>query len=216
MSEIPNAPSTHLLLVRHGATSANEQRPYVLQGQGVDLPLSDTGRKQASAVAEFLSRFGLSAVYCSPMRRAVETAGAIAACQGAEVQPIADLQECDVGRWEGLDWESIRREHPGAYRVFMENPAVFPYLGGESYQDVLQRIEPILTDLLNRHVGESIAVIAHNVVNRVYLARLLGLELRRARELTQTNACVNVIRFREGQASLVTMNADFHLGPVQQ
>ena len=74
----PEAETTQLFLVRHGATEANERRPYVLQGNGINFSLSETGRAQARSVGRFLSKFKVEAVYSSPLLRAVETATEIA------------------------------------------------------------------------------------------------------------------------------------------
>ncbi len=206
---------TTLYLVRHGATDANEQRPYVLQGSGIDLSLSANGREQAAAVGRLLSGRTVHHVYSSSLVRAMETAETIADHHGHQVRPIEQLVECDVGQWEGMDWDSIMREHAQAYQALMEDPATNPYLGGESYGDVLQRAEPAIEELLRRHVGESIVVVAHNVVNRVYLAHLLDLDLRRAKDIHQSNACVNVIRYRDGRTELMTLNATFHLADCE-
>jgi broad specificity phosphatase PhoE len=211
MRQAPPPDTTHLYLVRHGATSANERQPPILQGNGIDLPLSPTGERQVAALGRFLSDFPLAQVYSSTLQRAAQTGTAVAQPHGLEVRPLAGLVECSVGEWEGLDWESIRRKHPKPCAQFLENPAEFPYLGGESYGDVYRRVQPVLLELLERHRGESIAVVAHNVVNRVYLAALLGLELRRAKELRQQNACVNLISHNTHGTTLVTMNAVFHL-----
>jgi broad specificity phosphatase PhoE len=207
----PPAGTTYLYLIRHGATAANEKRPYILQGDGIDLGLSSSGQRQAAEVADFLSSFHLDHVYCSPMIRARETAVAIAGPHGKEIVPVEDLVECCVGMWEGLDWETIQERNPEEARLFLENPADNPYFGGESYGDTLRRVRPIFDELLEKHRGESIAIVAHNVVNRVYLASLLGLELRRAKELRQQNACLNLITHDERSTSLVTMNSVFHL-----
>ncbi len=207
----PPPGTTHLYLIRHGATPPNEQRPYILQGDGIDLGLSVSGQRQAAEVARFLSDFPLDHIYCSPMIRARETATAIAQSHGREIRPVAGLVECCVGVWEGLDWETIKGRHPEEARLFHENPAENPYFGGESYSDALRRVGPIFQDLLERHRGETIAVVAHNVVNRVYLASLLGLELKRAKELRQQNACVNLIVHDDQTTHVVTMNSVFHL-----
>jgi broad specificity phosphatase PhoE len=53
--------------------------------------------------------------------------------------------------------------------------------------------------------------VAHNIVNRVYLADLLGIELRRAKDLRQQNACVNLISSDDHLTQVVTMNSVFHL-----
>jgi len=213
LTKSPSADTTYLYLVRHGATDANLMRPYVLQGRGIDLPLSKVGREQASALGRYLVGQPFSRVYASPMKRAVETGRSIASGRDRDVDTVDGLQECDVGQWEGMDWDSVMQQHPEHYRAFMDNPADVPYLGGESYRDVLRRVKVIIGNLLIRHRGETIAIVAHNVVNRTFLADLLGLELRKAKDLKQSNCCVNVIRYRNGETSLLTMNSVFHLGP---
>lgn len=202
---------SQLLLVRHGTTDSNVRIPYILQGSGVDLSLNENGRRQAVCVGEFLKTTSVQHVYASPLKRASETASFIAKHHSLTVQPIPEIVECDVGLWEGKDWGTIEREHPEAYRLFHDDPATNPYLGGESYSDVLRRSLPIFDRLLQQHVGETIVVVAHNIVNRAYAAHLLGLELRKAKSLAQDNCCINVIQNREGQGSLVTLNSLFHL-----
>jgi broad specificity phosphatase PhoE len=204
---------TWLYLVRHGSTEANERIPYILQGNGIDLPLSAQGEQQAEAVAAFLPQFPIRKVYSSAMLRARQTAAKIARRLNVEPAVAADLHECDVGRWEGLDWGAIREQYPHEHRQFHENPAENPYFGGESYGDVLRRVKPVITQLLAEHAGESFAVVAHNVVNRTILADLLGLDLRRAPQIAQANCCVNLIRHRNGKTELVSLNGVFHLGP---
>ena len=208
---MPESDSTLLYLIRHGATEANERKPSILQGRGLNGCLSERGRRQAAAVAQLLSAFRIDAIYASPMQRAVETAEAIAAAHELAVATDADLTECDVGVWEGMDWASIERQFPDDYRAFRNDSAYAPYLRGESYADVHRRVTPTVERLLERHAGQTIAVVAHNVVNRTYLAGLLGLDLGRAKDVRQSNCGVNVIRRRDGQTELLTLNAHFHL-----
>lgn len=202
---------TQLLLVRHGTTEANVRVPYILQGSGIDLPLNENGRWQADQVAKFLANSPIRHVYASPLQRARETAAAIASKHNLDVRQIAEITECHVGQWEGKDWNTIANEAPEAYRLFHEDPSLHPYLGGESYTDVLRRSLPAFERLLQQHVGETIVVVAHNIVNRAFVAHLMGLELRKAKSLAQDNCCVNVIQHHAGKSTLVTMNSVFHL-----
>ncbi len=207
----PSPDSTHLFLVRHGATDANLQRPYILQGQGINGPLSALGKKQAAACSRLLSEFPIAHIYASPMVRAQETATVVAEPHGLPVQTAHSLNECDVGRWEGLDWGTIERDFPEEFSRFRSNPAVEAYAGGESYGDVAQRVKPQFEELLAAHRGETIVVVAHNVVNRVYLASLLGIPLTAAPGIRQANCGVNIIRHNPQETVLTTMNALFHL-----
>src|SRR5262249_17805179 len=116
--------------------------------------------------------------------------------------------------WEGLDWGTISQRYPTEHASFVSNPAEAPYLGGESYGDVLRRARPVVGRLLDENAGRSIAVVAHNVVNRVILADLMGLDLRLAPKIAQGNGCINLIRRRAGRTELVTLNALFHMGAV--
>ena len=208
---MPGAHETLLYLIRHGATPANEQRPYVLQGHGIDTSLSDTGQRQAEAVAEFLSDRPLDVVISSPMKRARETARAIAAPHGITPGVLETISECDVGRWEGRDWGSIMEDDAEAYHLFMDDPAAHGYPEGESYADVLDRVGGPLDDVLAAHRGQAVAVVAHNIVNRVYVARLMGWPLSRAHEIRQDNTGINVIRGRDDEITLMSFNVRFHL-----
>ncbi len=207
------APNTcWLYLIRHGATANNRARPARLQGRRTDPELSDEGLAQAQATAELLSADPFDAVYSSPLLRAMQTAETIATPHGLSVEPVDDLMEVDVGVWEGQPWDVVEREYAEAYRLFMEDASVHPYYGGENMQSVHDRVVPAITKLLADNLGRRIAAIAHNCVNRSYLAHLLNLPLRDYRSIPQDNCGVNLVRYRNGKARLVTLNAMGHLG----
>jgi broad specificity phosphatase PhoE len=203
--------TTTLYLLRHAATEANLARPAVLQGRNHNPPLAPLGVRQAELTRDFLAIRPIDTCYCSPMLRAIQTAAIIAAAHGLAPQPLEALTECDVGAWEGLDWPTIRRVDGEAYQRFMANPAQHGYPKGESFEDVFQRASPVLEDLLRRHAGRSILVVAHHVINRTYLANLLGMGLAQARQVALDNCGISVV-VRDGDlTSVSTLNASFHL-----
>lgn len=202
---------TLLYLLRHGATDANLARPARLQGRRHNPPLARLGVRQAEATRDFLAVRPIDHCYSSPMLRAIETATIVARPHGLTPQPIEDLTECDVGEWEGLDWATIRVQYPEAYRKFKCDPATHGYLGGESFGDVVRRAGPALDALLTRHAGEAILVVAHHVVNRTFLAGLLGLPTAQAGRVSLDNCGISVV-VRDGEVTSVsTLNAAFHL-----
>src|SRR5689334_10052546 len=75
---VPGTDVTHLLLIRHAATEWNAERPPRLQGSSVDLELSPDGLRQAAELATMLRKFRLANIYCSHLKRAQQTANAIA------------------------------------------------------------------------------------------------------------------------------------------
>jgi broad specificity phosphatase PhoE len=144
----------------------------------------------------------------------VQTAAIVAAPHGLSPQPLDKLIECDVGRWEGLDWQTIRSLDAEGFERFNANPAQFGYPGGESFRDVFERVTPALNELLQQHAGESILVVAHHIVNRTYLAGLLGLTPDQARQVTLDNCGISVVVRAGAQTTVNTLNAAFHLQGV--
>jgi len=205
---------TILYLVRHGATAANLAEPPVLQGRGMDIALAPPGFEQAEATRDFLASVAIDHCYSSPLLRALQTAGIIAARHGIRPYVDDELTECNVGRWEGLDWDTIRMRDADAYRKFMERPGEHGYPDGESFADVERRASAAILRLLIRHLGQSVLVVSHRVVSRVYLATLLGLSPNQARRVNVDNCSVSVIEYRGGKTRLVTLNAVFHLKHV--
>jgi phosphoserine phosphatase len=199
---------TTIYLARHAATPANQQQ--IMQGQGVDMALSDLGREQARRLGRFLSNRPIEAVYSSPLRRAVETAHAVAEHHELEISTALELREVDVGRWEGRDRDWIVAHDAAAYESFLAAPHAAGYPDGEKYSDVLQRARPVIFRIAERHAGGSVAVIAHSVVNRTLLADIIGISDSLVPSLRQNNACLNVLRWNGSIMRLVQFNASFH------
>ena len=206
--------ATVLYLVRHGATDANLAVPARIQGRNTDPALAAVGIRQAEATRDCLAGLPLTHCYTSPLRRASQTAAIIAAPHRLTPVPLAALTECDVGRWEGLDWETVRALDRDGHTHFHADPAAFGYPGGESFAEVYDRVRPALDDILVRHAGGSVLVVAHHVVNRTYLAGLLGIDPGRARKVILDNCGISVVVRRHGKTTVGTLNAAFHLEGV--
>lgn len=205
---------TLLYLIRHGATEANLARPARIQGRAHNPPLARLGVRQAEATRDFLAIRPIDHCYTSPLLRAVQTASLLVAPHGLEPISLEALTECDVGRWEGLDWQSIRAADADGYRRFHANPAEFGYPGGESFRAVYDRVLPAIDELLERHRGESVLIVAHHVVNRVYLADLLGLPPGQARQVKLDNCGISVVVRDDAGTTVNMLNAAFHLQGV--
>jgi broad specificity phosphatase PhoE len=202
---------TTLYLIRHGATEANLQEPATLLGRKLDPSLAPLGTRQAEATRDLLAIRPLDCCYCSPMTRAIETARIIAAPHGVAPVPLSEITECDLGDWEGLDWPAIRRRHPEEYHRFMTNPAAFGYPRGENFAQVLERAQAAFEAILADHAGEHILVVGHHVVNRTFLAGLLGLPPGHARQVSLDNCGISVVVREAGSTAITTLNAAFHL-----
>src|SRR5262249_36732184 len=155
--------------------------------------LARLGVRQSEATRDFLAIRPIDHCYSSPLLRAMQTATIVAAPHDLAPQPLEALAECDVGRWEGLDWPTVRYPDAEGHQRFHANPAAFGYPGGESFRDVHERVAPALDQLLQQHAGQSILVVGHHVVNRTYLAGLLGLTPDQARQVILDNCGISVV-----------------------
>lgn len=205
---------TTLYLIRHAATPANLERPAKLQGCRVDPDLASVGLRQAIATRDFLAVRPIDVVYSSPLRRSLRTAEIIAKPHGLEPIPVEALIECDVGDWEGQSWEEIRAADPESYARYHANPAVHGYAGGENFQQVYDRAARAIDEILTRHAGRTVVVVSHHIVNRTYLAGVLGLGPARARAVSLENCGISVVHREAGRTSVATVNAAFHLQGV--
>jgi broad specificity phosphatase PhoE len=159
---------TTVILVRHGSTEWNRTR----RAQGLaDIDLDDEGREQASAVAERLRDTHLDAVYASALKRAIETAEAIADTHGLTVQSDAAFNEIDQGDWTGLTTDEIGRRWPqmwGSHRHYTARP------GGEAPADVRKRSLRGLRRVVEVHPEGTVVLVSHGGTIRWLSAEALG------------------------------------------
>lgn len=202
-------PVTRLLLVRHGATTATAEGRFS-GASGVEL--SDQGRWQAARLGERLAAQDISAIYSSPLSRALDTARIIAAhCQ---VEPITReaLREIGHGRWDGLTREEVEARFGGEYASWDADPFTFAPSGGESGVAVLARALPVIRDIVTAHAGRQVVVVSHKATLRLLLSSLLGFDARGYRDrLDQSPACLNVVDFKDPvRARLMLFNDTSH------
>jgi broad specificity phosphatase PhoE len=187
--------STCVLLLRHAETAA----PDLFHGAESDIGLGKRGLRQAEAVAQTLSQFGPEALYCSAMRRAVETAAPIGRACGLMPQRIESLHERRMGPLSGQPREVGLSAYEEAKKRWMAGELDYTHEGGESYADIRRRAVPAFAALAARHPGGTIVVVAHGVVIRVLLTSLLeGYGPEHFAAIAIPNAGINDLR-HEGQ-----------------
>jgi broad specificity phosphatase PhoE len=140
-----------LLFVRHGESEANVLGR--MQGQ-LDSPLSAQGREQAAVLGAWMAERSLSfdAAYCSPLRRARETAEIVCRSLGRPAPLLdAELQEVHSGTLQGLDAGEIAERFPTFMQRDITTLGDFEEFGGESYAAVQARTERVIARLVARH-----------------------------------------------------------------
>jgi probable phosphoglycerate mutase len=165
-----HASGTRILLARHAETAA----PDRFHGAESDVGLSARGFEQAEQLGRWLAVEGASALYCSGLRRARDTAGPIGRACALEPIVIAALHERRIGPLSGVSREEGWATYAETKARWIAGDVEASHPGGESFADIRRRVCPILEELAARHRGESILVVAHGVVIRVALTSLVA------------------------------------------
>lgn len=187
-----------LYLVRHGQTAWNLEKR--LQG-ATDNVLNETGRRQASELAQRLAGVKFTHIYSSGLKRAQETAAAFAG--NTPVTPLPALNERSFGKFEGI-FEDERSA--ALYAEFGKRGSVLDDAldGGESLQSQADRVKTAVREITGRHTSGSVAIVAHGGVNPLVLAALLDLPIPEAvARIRQANDEVYLVRLRPGQVPAV-------------
>ena len=201
--------TTRLLLVRHGATKLSAEDRFA---GAVDVELSDEGKFQAARLAARLADDQISAVYCSPMTRTIQTAEIVAAPHDLPLLQRDGLREINHGHWEGLRRADVEKQFPDEYAAWEQDPFSFAPDGGEAGVNVIARALPVVREIVLNHRGENVLVVSHKATLRLLISVLLGFDARGYRDrLDQSPACLNVLDFKDPvRARLMLFNDVSH------
>ncbi|MFB9235897.1 histidine phosphatase family protein [Plantactinospora siamensis] len=161
---------TRLILWRHGNTDWNAGDR--VQGQ-TDVPLNDLGQEQARAAAPLLAALRPDAIVASDLRRARDTADALAALTGLAVRPDPRLRERYFGRWQGLTIPEVAERHPAEYRAWRAG-AQDPGCEIEPLDDLGKRVGAALQDAVDRMPGATVVFATHGGAARQGCGHILG------------------------------------------
>jgi broad specificity phosphatase PhoE len=187
--------TTRIFFIRHGATEAISEDRF---SGGTDIDLSDEGKWQADRLAERLANDKITAIYCSPMKRTVETANRIALPHALTPILREALREIHHGHWETLRRSEVEEYYPEEYRAWQTDPFTFAPEGGESGVSVMARALPVIREIIVNHEDENVAVVSHKATIRLIISSLLGFDARGYRDrLDQSPACLNILDFKD-------------------
>ncbi|HEY3828421.1 MAG TPA: histidine phosphatase family protein [Solirubrobacteraceae bacterium] len=153
-----------MYLARHGQTAYNAEGRF--QGQGA-VPLNDTGRAQAAALAEQALAYEFAALWCSPLLRTRETADIVAHRIGLTPREDARLMETDAGDWTDRSFAEVRAETPEEFARFKDGDPTFAFPGGESFAQQGVRVAGAFHDI--KRAEAPTLVVCHGGVIRIAL-----------------------------------------------
>lgn len=193
-----------LLLIRHG------ENDYVKTGKMAGrLPgvhLNDRGQKQAQALGEALKDVPITAVYSSPLERAIETATPIANARNLKIIQNPDLMDTNVGRWQGKSLAVLRLTK--AWKIVQSAPSRFQFPEGESFLDLQRRIANVLEGVVKKHnkPKDIVAVVFHADPIKLAVSHFLGLPLDHFQKLGCDTGSLTALHAGEMGAHLIKLN----------
>jgi broad specificity phosphatase PhoE len=231
--------ATTLYLIRHGETEGSETKRYKgsidvpMSERGVEQ-IKETSLFIRNMIQDSVSSGGsqgrgfriqdkknnefyilhqaaskLSAVYCSPLSRALKSAEIIAESNGLKPIVIEDLRERSFGVWEGMTFTEIKEKYPQEFEAWAGNPLRFSPVDGESTIEVRERAVKAVDSLLSNHNSGHIAIVAHGGVNRIILCHTMGMPLENIFRIEQDFGAVNIIEFWEKYPVVKLINGGF-------
>jgi 2,3-bisphosphoglycerate-dependent phosphoglycerate mutase len=187
--------ATTVLLARHGETDWNREHRW--QGHA-DPPLNETGREQARALSVALAEVPLDAVYSSDLRRARETAEAVALAHRLDVVALDGLREIDVGEWSGLTSSQIAERFPEGWERHASGGDGWEH--GEPHDVMSRRVVAAVSEVAASHPDGHVLCVLHGGVIRALLAHTAGMGVGeyRLRERGPVNGSVSRIVVKPG------------------
>ncbi|MEX2080853.1 MAG: histidine phosphatase family protein [Dehalococcoidia bacterium] len=203
-----------VLLIRHGEQQFFDNIPV---GQAYDAPLSEMGQKQAKAVGERLAEARLGRVYCSDMRRAHDTAKAIAKHHGYDPIVVPGLREIDL--WQrapqdkGLRDLYTNEELVAVYREVTRTRRHDAWPLCEDVDGFRARIFEAFDKIIAECHGMRVAIVCHGGVINTVLSSIVGSAFDNIVAAHHTS--ITVIRAADTRRVLLTVNDYSHVMAVQ-
>jgi broad specificity phosphatase PhoE len=165
--------------LRHGETTASRTGGFC---GSIDPELTPEGSQMAEDFATAYRSLGWTAIYSSPLRRAVATARPL--CQAAGRAPILTegLREIAYGQWEGKTPKDVEREFHDDYLRWVEDPGWNAPTGGERGIDLARRAGLVLEEIEGSHPQGKVLIVSHKATIRLMICSLMGIDVGRFRD----------------------------------
>ncbi len=204
---------TSIYLIRHGQTAWNKEE--IFRGR-TDVPLDETGLRQAELAGEYFKGLKIHAIYSSPLARAWQTAQMIAGPHSLRVQPLEGIIDMSFGNWEGHPHEEIKKMDPETYRLWRAEPHRARLPGGESLEEVRVRAMAAVEEVIQSNLGKALVLVSHRVVNKVVICGVLGIDNSHFWQIGQDTTAINLIQYRDGKYILSLLNETCHLKRLRE
>jgi len=194
-----------IIFLRHGQAENNTKK--ILAGRSPGVNLTEIGIKQAEQAGKMLESLNISAIYSSPIDRALQTAEIVS--KYCDLEPIIDnrLIELDMGKFTNMPYEEIFAKHGNVFLKFYEGSEEVSENGVETFANVQKRIFDMVNFVINKHKNENIVLVTHMDPIKAMIGKVLSLKSEILFELIVANASLNIFKNTDQKFYLTAINS---------
>ena len=211
--------ATRVIIVRHGQSTYNDQKK--IQGRSDKSVLTEKGISDAQKLGKTLEYFNFDAFYCSPLKRAKQTAQTIQKSlkNPPELKTHEKLREIDLPLWENITKIEVKEKFAAEYRQWKQQPDQFKMIidGDKEHFPVpslYSQAQEFWQEIISENQGKTILIVAHNGINRCLIMSAIGIPVECYHKIQQSNCCINVLNFTGNfgdSVQLESLNQTSHL-----
>ena len=194
-----------IIFLRHAQAKNNVER--VLAGRSDGIPLTDLGLQQAEKIANFLEPLKISAIYSSPIERALHTTKIVSNKLNLQYKIDHRLTEIEMGSFSGMLYEEMFAKHGNIFLKFYQDNPLIEKNGVETFSNVKKRVLDMVNYCSQKHDNENILLVTHMDPIKAMISTVLQLKPESLYELIIRNASLTIVKKEQSNFSMVAINS---------
>jgi broad specificity phosphatase PhoE len=203
-----------IFLIRHGNTEFNKKK--IFRGY-FDVPLDDTGIKQAEKTGDFLKDIKFDSIYSSPLARAYKTAEIIKKYQGNDLKVIKEdgFTDMNFGAWEGRGYDEVSTIYPEIYKKWLMEPFKMFIPNGETLYNAQNRSWETMKRIIIESTDSVLAIVTHRIITKLLILKMLDINESGIWKINQDPCCINIFEYNYGIFFVSKLNYNFHINDMK-
>ena len=194
-----------IIFLRHGQAENNTKK--ILAGRSPGVDLTQVGIQQAEQSGKMLESLNISAIYSSPIDRALQTAEIVGKHCDLEITNDDRLIELDMGKFTKMPYDQIFAKHGNVFLKFYEGSNEVSENGVETFANVQKRVFDMVDFVVNKHKNQNVVLVTHMDPIKAMIGKTLSLKPEILFELIIANASLNIFKNHDQKFYLTAINA---------
>jgi len=194
-----------IIFLRHGQAENNTKK--ILAGRSPGVDLTQVGIQQAEQSGKMLESLNISAIYSSPIDRALQTAEIVGKHCDLDITNDDRLIELDMGKFTKMPYDQIFAKYGNVFLKFYEGSNEVSENGVETFANVQKRVFDMVDFVVNKHKNQNVVLVTHMDPIKAMIGKTLSLKPEILFELIIANASLNIFKNHDQKFYLTAINA---------